>query len=80
MLKKINYFRNLEILHEKGIYINGDIVEIVLESIDIHPSSYALNGDALYNKQHVANLISKLSLETIHKIVKDSNLKDTKQL
>lgn len=71
MLQKKKFFRGLEVLHGEGIYISGDIVEVLLESIDLNPSGFSIKGEPLYHKQHVVNLISSLPLETIHRIVKE---------
>lgn len=69
MLKSTAEFRYEEIKHERGIYLQGDIVEVILRSGVIKPASYNKKGEPLYSYHDVMQKISKLSLESIHSLI-----------
>lgn len=70
MLCTAKDFIGIEVEHAKGIILNDELVIAILNSGSIKAISLTKFGDEpLYHKESVIDLISKLPLSFIHKVI-----------
>ena len=71
-MKKAHYFYDVQVKHANGLYINGDIITLLMECGKIAPSGFDKKGHALYLESDVIKVATNLPIEVIRETISHS--------
>lgn len=71
-MKKAHYFYDFQVQHANGLYLNGDIIALLIECGKITPSAFNRKGQALYLESEVIKVATSLPIEIIREAISNT--------